>query len=352
MEQLDDMIVDGALGEGGGQVVRSAMCIAAVTGRTVEVRNVRARRSPPGLKAQHVTAARAAAEICGGELSGAELGSKELRLQPGELRGGDYCFDIGTAGSTMLVLQTVLPALLFAPQRSKIDLVGGTHNTMAPSWEFVERVYLPMLRRMGADVSYRLDQRGFFPRGGGRVIVEVEPAPLRPLAIMERGECVKRRAIAICAQLPREIGVRETDTIVRSMGWRAREAEVIEDGDTLSPGNVAMIELQFPDVGELICEHGRVGLRAEKVAKRAVRQARAYLDADVPVGEHLADQLMTPLALMAWRAKSSVSRFRTLPLTQHAKTLAILLPQLLGVAVSIAESPRDAVVTIGDEAGS
>ena len=338
-------VIDGAMGEGGGQVVRSSMSIAAITGQAVEIRNVRARRNPPGLKAQHLTAARAAAEICDGELVGGEVGSKNLQILPGTLRGGEYCFDIGTAGSTMLVMQTILPALLCAEQPSQVELIGGTHNTMAPSWDFAHRVYLPMLRKMGADVKCSLHRRGFYPRGGGRVTVEIQPCSWRPLDLLQRGKLVSQQALALCAKLPESIGEREVDVMLRSLQWPAKHGMVITDDDSYSPGNLAMIDMQFEHCGELICEHGKVGLPAEKVAKRAVRAAKTYLEADVPVGEHLADQLMTPMAIAAWKG-AGASRLRTLALSKHSDTLVLLLSQLLGVTVAVDSMPKSAAVEI------
>lgn len=343
----DDLaIVEGGRGEGGGQIVRSSLTLAAITGRTVEVRNVRAARKGPGLKAQHVTAARAVAQICDGQLSGDDVGSRVLRIQPGAVRGGEYCFDVGTAGSTMLVLQTVLPVLLTAEQPSDFDLIGGTHNIQAPPADYVERVFLPALRTMGAEVSMRVRRRGFYPRGGGHVEVHVEPTGWRPLRLFERGDLMTRKITALCARLPREIGEREVRTATAGLGWRPKDAEVVVDDESLSEGNVLLVEMKFENVCELISSHGRIGLPAEKVAKRAVREANRFLDSDAAVGEHLADQLLLPMALAA-RQGAGASRFRTGPLSLHATTQIDLLRQLLDVPIEVEADGEQSLVTVG-----
>ena len=165
--------IDGSFGEGGGQILRSSLTLSMITGRAFRIKNIRAGRAKPGLMRQHLTCVRAAAEMSGARVKGAEIGSQSLVFEPGAIKGGVYDFSIGTAGSTMLVLQTVLPALLMADAKSSVTLRGGTHNMNAPPYDFIEKAFFPVLRQMGAQVEASLKTYGFHPAGGGEVCVEI-----------------------------------------------------------------------------------------------------------------------------------------------------------------------------------
>lgn len=344
----DQISIDGSFGEGGGQIVRSSVSLSAVSGRPLNLYNIRAGRKSPGLKRQHVTAVKAAAEICGAAVRGANLGSSQLDFKPSDVRAGDYDFAIGTAGSATLVLQTVLPALLTAGASSTVRLSGGTHNAWAPPFDFLERVYLPLINRMGPNVRVSLDRPGFYPAGGGRFVVRVEPSrQLTGFDLAERGEITRRSVRALVAKLPRHVGERECDTIVRKLGWPKSCGTVIEVTDSAGPGNCVMIEVQSERGTALFTGFGQRGLKAEKVARGAAREARRYLDADVLVDEHLADQLMLPLGLAA-RAGGRGGTFRTLSLSQHAKTHIEILRRFLDVEIAVQPRESDEVdVQIG-----
>ncbi len=202
--------IDGSFGEGGGQILRTSLSLSMVTGRPFRIENIRARRERGGLLRQHLTAVRAAVEICDGQVEGASLGSTALTFKPGRVKSGDYHFAIGTAGSGTLVLQTVLPALMTADGRSRIVIEGGTHNQSAPPFHFLERAFLPLVRRMGPKVTVQLERYGFYPAGGGRFLAEIQPSGvLQPFDLAERGEIVSRGVTAIVANLPRHIALRE-----------------------------------------------------------------------------------------------------------------------------------------------
>lgn len=312
---MEPLRIDGAEGEGGGQVVRTALGLSLVTGRAVRLVNIRARRERPGLRRQHLTAVEAAARIGSARVEGARVGSTELDFAPGAVRPGDHAFDVGSAGSVTLVLQTVLPALLLADAPSRVTLFGGTHNPLAPPFEFLSRVFLPALARMGARVRVELLRHGFFPAGGGEVRAVVDPAPLAPLHLAERGGVVRRRAVALVSNLPLSIAERE----LRTVGWEDSEARPVESA---GPGNVVMLEVASEHASELVTAFGRKGLPAEHVAAAALAEAERYLAADVPVGEHLADQLMVPVALAG-------GCFRTVPLSSHARTNARVIERFL-----------------------
>lgn len=335
--------IDGSFGEGGGQVLRSAVALAMVTGTPIAVANVRARRRRPGLRRQHLTAVRAAAEICGARVAGDEVGSTTLELAPGKVAAGEYRFAVGTAGSVTLVLQTVLPALLTASGPSRLVLEGGTHNPLAPPFPFLADTFLPLIGRMGPRVTATLERPGFYPAGGGRLRVDVEPCErLRGFELHERGRIVERRATALVARLPRHIGERELRQVQKRMGWASSELRLEEIEDSHGPGNVLILQVVAETLTETFVGFGEVGVRAETVAARAVRDLRRYLKAEVPVGEHLADQLLLPLAL------AGGGGFTTLPLSRHATTQVELIRRFLDARVDV-ERPANhqAVVRIG-----
>ncbi|MCB9865400.1 MAG: RNA 3'-terminal phosphate cyclase [Phycisphaerales bacterium] len=335
--------IDGSFGEGGGQIVRSALALSMVTGQPFTIEKIRARRSKPGLMRQHLTAVQAAAEVCGAEVSGDAIGSTALTFTPGTVRGGEYAFSIGTAGSTTLVLQTVLLPLVLAPEPSHVVLEGGTHNPFAPPFEFLARAYLPLLRRMGADVRAQLLQPGFYPAGGGRIEVDIAPvAGLAAIDLLERGAAVARTAQACVANLARSIAEREIRVIRRQLAWPAEHGEIEEITGAHGPGNVVTITVEHEHVTEVFTGFGERQRAAEAVADAAARECRAYLKATAPVGEHLTDQLMLPLAL------AGGGSFRSTGLTPHAHTHIELIRKFLDVPIETQrEATGEVVVRFG-----
>lgn len=335
----DPIHIDGSLGEGGGQIVRSSLALSMVTGKPVSIVSIRAGRKKPGLMRQHLTAVNAAAEVCGAQVKGAGIGSRAILFTPGPVQAGEYNFSIGTAGSATLVLQTVLPALMIAVGPSRLTLEGGTHNQWAPPFDFLERTYLPLVNRMGPRVSARLERHGFYPAGGGRFTVDIEPAAtLRGFDLREAGQSRSRSATALVSNLPQHIGEREIDTIVRRLNWN-RKLGAVEEVDSNGPGNVVFATIESEHVCEVFTGFGRVGIRAEHVAKEVVKQVRDYLKADVPVGPYLADQLLLPLGISAWQsgrpAEEHGGAFRTTPLTPHSETHIDILRTFLNVRIDV-----------------
>lgn len=320
--------LDGSLGEGGGGVLRSALSLSIAEGRPFRVSRIRAGRDRPGLRAQHLTALRAAARISGAEVSGDELGSQEIEFRPGPVRPGHYRFSTGGAGSAILVLQTLLPALARARVESTVEVEGGTHNPFAPPHDFLERTYLPLLDRLGPSVESELVRPGFYPAGGGLVRARIRPAgELRGFELTERGPVTCRRARAMVSALPRHIAEREVATAHAYLDLRPDALEVIEVRDPQGPGNAIMIEVETAHVTEVFTGFGRKGVPAEEVAKEACREARSYLDADAPVGPHLADQLLVPLAL------AGGGTYRITSATSHTRTNARVIEEFLDVRI-------------------
>lgn len=330
--------IDGSEGEGGGQVLRTALALSLVTATPFRIENIRAKRKRPGLLRQHLTAVQAAAAIGRAQVEGDALGSASLTFTPGPVQPGDYHFAVGTAGSAMLVLQTILPPLMVAAAPSTVTVEGGTHNPAAPPFEFIERVFLPVVNALGPRVQVELKRYGFYPAGGGQVVARVEPAsPLAPVSLLERGEITRRCIRALVANLPRHIGEREARTASRLLNWNTEWTQVEELRGVSGPGNAVLIEIASEQATEISTAFGESGVAAEAVANHAGKEARRYLAAGVPVGCNLADQLLTIMAL------GGGGSFRTLSPTQHSKTNADIIHLFTGMRTTFADESRDVV---------
>jgi RNA 3'-terminal phosphate cyclase (ATP) len=329
--------IDGSMGEGGGQVLRSSLALSLLTSTPLQIVKIRAGRARPGLMRQHLMAVQAAATISGAEVSGAELGSTELELRPGALRAGEYRFAIGGAGSTTLVLQTILlPLLLGTGATSTVHFEGGTHNPMAPPFDFLERCFLPLLARMGARVELSLARHGFYPAGGGAWTATVQPATrLGRLELLDRGELRAQTACSLCASIPGSIGKRQVTALSTLLGWDGRHCLPRMISDTRGPGNALIATIESEHVTEQVTGFGERGLSSEALAARVSEQVQRYLAAGVPVGEHLADQLLMPMAL------GGGGSFRTLAPSLHCRTQLALLQLILGTKGSVTEESRD-----------
>ena len=333
--------IDGSHGEGGGQVLRTSLALAIVTGRKLRMRRIRAGRKKPGLQRQHLACVEAAARLCGATVSPVDVGAQELVFAPGSDRPRELAIDIGTAGSATLVAQMILVPAIVRGEPLHAVITGGTHNPLAPPFEFLDRVFAPHLRAMGADVTLSLERHGVPPEGGGRLVLDVRGGALRPIELVRAGRVVARRAIAIVARLPRHIAERELAVAQERLGppaagRRSRPLqspaacevrELPDDG----PHNVFMAEVELESgARELATAHGRKGYPAEDVADDALDELEDFLEAGVPVGEHLADQLLLPLAV------AGGGRFRTLaPLSLHATTNVEVIQQFLDVPIRV-----------------
>jgi RNA 3'-terminal phosphate cyclase (ATP) len=373
----EPIVIDGSRGEGGGQILRTSLALSMITGRPLDMRQIRAGRAKPGLRRQHLACVEAAARLCHAEIRGASVGSQDLVFTPGAIAGGELDIDIGSAGSTTLVVQTLAVPAIAAGVTLRAVIRGGTHNPLAPPFEFLDRVWLPHLRAMGARIALTLDRHGFASggerdergsggerdgggergernerrdRGGaehahGQLTLEIGPGgALRPIELVEAGRVTSRRATVILSRLPSHVADREHAIVQERLGFTAAECEVRDvRGD--GPANVLLIEIERAGGRELIAAFGEKGLRAERVAQRACDDAAAFLAADVPVGEYLADQLLLPLAV------AGGGRFRSMPPSLHATTNIATIQEFLDVAIAITPEPSgSAVVTVGGPA--
>lgn len=324
------LTIDGARGEGGGQILRTALALSLCRGVPFEIVRIRARRAHPGMERQHVAAVRAAAEVGGAKVDGAERGSQRLAFVPGGVRAGTYRFDIGTAGSAVLVAQTVLPALLTADGPSEVTVTGGTHNPLAPPYPFLERAFLPLIRRLGPGVAATLEQPGFVPRGGGRLTVRVTPCPcLTPFDLWERGPVREVTAQAVVAGLPRHIAVRELRAVADALALPPEALHPAEAPSDAGPGNAVWVIVRSAHVTEVFTAFGRRGVPAERVGADAARPAARYLASSAAVAEHLADQLLLPLALAGGGGFTTLA-----PPSRHARSAADVITAMTGARIA------------------
>ena len=333
------LTIDGSHGEGGGQIIRTSLALSLVTGTPFHVRNARANRGKPGLRHQHLTAVRAAAAIGNGKVEGAAVGATEFTFHPGTVTPGDYTFDVGTAGSTTLVLQTVLPPLMVASAPSVLRFEGGTHNVHAPPYDFLERTFLPLVSRMGPQILIELGRYGFYPPGGGRFDVFIEPATHRfQLELTERGRILAIRARALVVNLPASMAERELTVVKEKMGLSDEQLQPEISDNAISSGTAVMIELQSEHLTEVFTSIGERGVRAEVIAEQAADEALDYLRVQAPVGEHLADQLLIPLALC------SGGTFATTRVSLHTQTNIEVIKNFLDVDIIVAESTNGTTI--------
>lgn len=328
--------IDGSTGEGGGQILRTALALSVCLGRPFRMFNIRAARANPGLQPQHLAAVRAAAAIAQAEIEGDTKDSRSLRFTPTRVKPGDYVFSVGTAGSTSLVLQTVLPALMLADAPSQLILEGGTHNPMAPPFDFLHYAFLPLLNRMGPTIHATLERPGFAPKGGGRVRVDIQPAAkLQVLEIPARGAVRSQRAEVLLAHLPEHIAQRELAVLKQGLGLEDHQLSLRKMDEAYGPGNAVNVIIDSEHVCECFSAFGQRGVPAETVANEVVHEVRHYLQAGVPVGRHLADQLLLPLAL------AGRGSFVTTEPSRHAQTNMEIIHAFTGLAIRTEEVGRD-----------
>jgi RNA 3'-terminal phosphate cyclase (ATP) len=332
--------IDGTMGEGGGQILRSSLTLSALTGQPLTLTRIRAHRPKPGLQRQHLMAVQAAAQVCQAEITGAELGSGTITFIPHAPCAGDYVFDIGSAGSTTLVLQTVLPILLASDGPSQVRISGGTHNGMAPTVEFLCESFLPVLQSCGVSATIALERHGFHPAGGGTLVATIQPwRETIALDLRQRGKLLGQHAEVLLANLPAHIASREAEALKHGLHWSRTdisERSVAAHG----PGNAIIARLRYTHVTTVFSAFGELRKPAEQVAQDCVKQVRRYAEHSAPVCEHLADQLLLPLAC------GGGGCFRTLKPSLHTRTNAAVIAAFLGEVVSMVEDDEGAVITI------
>jgi len=324
--------INGANGEGGGQIVRNACALSLVTQQPFHMTNIRGQREKPGLMRQHVTAIEAACKIGHAECEGLDVGSQQITFHPGRTMPGEYQFSVGTAGSTGLVLQTILLPLALCEKPSKLVLEGGTHNMLAPPFEFIENSFLPVFNRMGPRVTARLIRHGFYPRGGGRIEIEIQPASLHPIDCTKRGKLLKMFALAKFAAIPYGVAEREINTARNILAWPDEAFTVRQLPEDEGPGNILLLQATYENVVEVVSGFGKLGVSAEMVAKTAAARMAGYVSSTAFAGPYLADQLILPFAL------AGGGSFTTVKPSQHTLTAADIITRFLNLRCSFEHS--------------
>jgi len=324
--------IDGSHGEGGGQLVRMACALSALTGRPVRLHGARARRTPPGLAPQHLAAVQAVAQLCGAETEGLALRTREFTFRPGPIQGGDYRFDVGTAGSITLVLQAVLPVALAAPAASTFQVIGGTDVKAAPPFDYFRYVFVPLLYRIGLDVRVTLLRRGYYPRGGGEVEVRVQPGRPGPLALDTPGALQELAGSAHVANLPAHIVERMQQTAVQVLaehGNACIQTQLLGHAEAIGAGGAIVLWARTAKTLLGGSEVAQRGVPAERIAEHAAHALNEELRTGVTLDLHAADQLLVYLALAG-----RPSHFTARVYSSHAHTTAWLLEQFLPVRVT------------------
>lgn len=329
------LTIDGSQGEGGGQILRSALTLSLVTGQPFRLEKIRAGRAKPGLARQHLTCVEAAQTISHGSAEGASLGSTTIEFHPGRVVPGSYLFDIGSAGSTTLVLQTILIPLLTASDFSRLTLKGGTHNPMAPPFDYLVRTFAPLINRLGPQLELDLIRPGFFPAGGGEFTAQIHPVrQLRGFDLLHRGEICRRSARAILSRIDKTIGTRQLRVFEEEFGILRENCELEVASGSHGPGNAVLVAIQAGEISATFSAVGERNRSPESVAQEVIRQATVWQTADVPVDEHLADQWLLPMAL------SGGGTIRTTPPTRHTQTNADVIRMFLPIRIQfLPESP-------------
>ena len=324
--------IDASFGEGGGQVLRSALALSVITRTPMRLANIRARRPQPGLKPQHLKAIEAAAQISAARVEGATPGSQTLAFEPTDLKSGHYAFDIGTAGSVSLLLQTVWLPLSFAAGPSRLSLTGGTHVPWSPCVHYLQWQWLPYLAQIGYHVECSLERAGFYPRGGGLLHADIVPSRhLVPLQLAERGRLLRIRGQSAVGRLDRSIAERQRNQAVERLRDLGVPLEIeVTEVPAVAPGTFIVLQAEFE--GGRCCAFalGALHKRAEKVADEAADELLADIAAGGAIDAWLADQLLLPLAFVPAQSLLSVCR-----ISQHLRTNADLLGYFLPVRVEI-----------------
>lgn len=315
--------IDGSFGEGGGQILRTAVALSCVTGKAVRIKKIRANRPKPGLAAQHLKGIEAAKIISGAEVEGLRLGSTEVIFRPGIVRGGEYRIDIGTAGSVTLIFQTILLPLLFAERESRVTVTGGTDVAWAPPVDYFKNVTLKALREMNAECQLQVLRRGYYPKGGGAVRLEVKPSEMRGVIFERLDEIVK--GVSHCQNLPEHVAVRQANSAREFLEERGIRAEIkIEVLNGLSTGSGIVLWNGYKGSSAL----GEKGKRAEVVGLEAAESLYMELKSEAAFDAHLADQIM-PFAAMA----DGRTEYTTSKVTMHQKSNAYVINSFLGEVV-------------------
>ncbi|OEY95652.1 RNA 3'-terminal-phosphate cyclase [Acinetobacter proteolyticus] len=323
--------IDGSQGEGGGQILRTALALSMITGQAFELINIRAGRKKPGLMRQHLVCVQASQQISQAYVEGAELHSQRLYFAPQHVQSGKYQFQIGSAGSTTLVLQTLLPALLLQNEASELTISGGTHNPLAPTADFIEHCFLPALEKLGIEVEFKLNKAGFFPIGAGEIQIKIQPWQHRnKLSLLDRGTLQNTEAFAAVLNLSEEaqIAQRELATLNKRLNLDTQQQFHLNG---ISQGNTMYVKVAYMHHIQLFTALGEMRKSAEQIANHLAEQVKQYIESNAAVDEYLADQLLLPLAL------GHGGEFTAQCISEHTRTQAAMIEKFIDCEIEFIE---------------
>ena len=323
--------IDGSQGEGGGQILRTALALSMITGQAFELINIRAGRKKPGLMRQHLVCVEASQQISQAYVKGAELHSQRLYFAPQHVQSGKYQFQIGSAGSTTLVLQTLLPALLLQNEASELTISGGTHNPLAPTADFIEHCFLPAIEKLRIEVEFKLNKAGFFPIGAGEIQIKIQPWQHRnKLNLLDRGTLQSTEAFAAVLNLSEEAQItqRELATLNKRLKLDTQQQFHLNG---ISQGNTAYVKVEHQQHIQLFTALGEMRKSAEQIANHLAEQVKQYMESNAAVDEYLADQLLLPLAL------GQGGEFTAQCISEHTRTQATMIEKFIDCEIEFIE---------------
>lgn len=323
--------IDGAKGEGGGQVLRTSLSLSMITGKPFKIVNIRANRKKPGLLRQHYTAVKAAASICNAKVKGFEIGAKEIIFIPGEIKPGKYHFKIGSAGSTILVAQTILLPLALSSSRSTVVIEGGTHNKQAPTFDFFNESYLQVLRKVGINVDAKIIQHGFYPAGGGKIEITIRPIQkFKKINLSSKEGEVSIFSECIAFNINNDIAESQLEFVKNKLSLREGDVDInsIPDGDGFA--NILSLKIKYRNICEVVAAFGERGKHRNIVAESACEQALEFMKSSSAVGTYLADQILLPISFCG-------GRFTTFSPSEHFYTNIETIKRFINLDIQIKE---------------
>lgn len=324
--------IDGSFGEGGGQILRTALALSAILRKPFTIHHIRSKRKNPGLQAQHLEAVKALSRVTVAETEGVKFGSQKIIFLPQKILPGDYQFEVRTAGSVTLLLQAIFLPLCLAQGNSTLSLVGGTHVPWSPPFHYLAEVLLPTLNSMGVSVKAVIEKWGFYPGGGGKVRLEINPVQeLKPISLLDRGPLKKIRGLSAISNLPKHIAERQEKQVLKRIQKDLKidaEVNILYDVPSIGPGSFIFLKAEYKNLLAGFSSLGARGKPAEKVADEAVDSLKNYIESDGSIDPYLADQLVPFMAL----AKGT-SSFKTTQITEHLLTNLWVIQQFLEVKI-------------------
>jgi RNA 3'-phosphate cyclase len=321
--------IDGSEGEGGGQMLRTALALSALTGRPFRFENIRAKRDKPGLAPQHLTGVKGVAEICHAAVDGANVGSTSLTFQPDKVEAGDYRFDVGTAGSITLVLQACMLACARTRARTEFDVFGGTNVRMSPPSDYLEHVLFPLLRNMGYEIDVKVPARGFYPQGGGEMVVGMSMGErVLPLRLEERGHFRQISGVCFTQKLPDHIAERMASTARKTLVGHSPARFVMDRRQGHSVGAGIFLAAEYENTVLASDALGEKGISSEKLGELAATSLIEEMGSGGTLDRHAADQILPYLSLAA-----GSSTFLVQELTLHFQTQVEIITRFLDVQI-------------------